>query len=127
MTGVTAREWVASFYLVVGIAIVAVLGFRLVTSLALLAIVLMTMVASRACSFPDYGYWKGMQLVASINPTGETLIGQVFVFPGLAVASVYSWFLGVTWIFGGREWPRNRRMSFLHGYQEIVTRLRPKS
>jgi hypothetical protein len=126
MIGVTPREWVAAFYLVVGIVIFATLGLRPVTALVILSIVLMTMIANRACSFADSAYWKGLLLIASINPSGETFVGQIFVLPALAVATVYSWILGITWVFGAREWPRKRWLAFLRGYREFAVRMSPK-
>jgi hypothetical protein len=127
MLGVTSREWVAAFYLIVGVALIAALGLQPVTALVILSITVITWVASRACRTEKYSYWTGMMLVASINPTGETLIGQIFVLPALALATVYSWLLGLTWILGGREWPRNRWFAFLRRYQRAVIRVRPKS
>jgi hypothetical protein len=126
MLGVTPREWVAAFYVIVAIAIVAILGLRPVAALVLVSMAAMTLIASRACSGPDFNYWNGLRLVASINPTGETLIGQIFVLPALAIASLYSWILGITWVLGGREWPRRRWLNFLRRYRELVIRMRPK-
>ena len=126
MIGVTAREWVAVFYVVLGIAIVATLGLRPLTVLVILSIVLMTLIASKACSVGNYGYWKGLQLIASLNPTGETFIGQIFVLPALAIASLYSWFLGITWVLGARQWPQKRWIGFLRRYREVVMRMQPK-
>ena len=125
--GVTSREWVAAFYLIVGIAAVAGLGFRPLTVLVILPIAALTWVASRACSNDSYSYWTGMRLVASINLTGESLIGQIFVLPALALATVFSWLLGLTWILGAREWPRKRWFAFLRSYRGAVIRVRPKS
>jgi hypothetical protein len=124
--GVTPREWVAAFYLIVGIAVVAALGFRPIAALIILAFAVMTWVASQACSTDKYSYWTGVRLVASINPTGETLLGQIFVLPALALATVFSWLLGITWILGGREWPRKRWFAFLRRYQAAAIRVRPK-
>jgi hypothetical protein len=124
--GVTPREWVGALYFVVGVAVIAIFGFRPLTVLISLAIVLMAMIASRACASGEYSYWKGLQVVASLNLTGETYIGQLFVLPALAIATVYSWMLGITWVFGAREWPRKRWFAFLRGYREIVVRMRPK-
>jgi hypothetical protein len=126
MLGVTPREWVAAFYVIVAIVIVAILGFHPLAALVIVSMATMTLVASRACSAPDYSYWKGMRLVASINPTGETLVGQIFVLPALAIASLYSWILGITWVLGGREWPQRRWLNFLRRYRELVIRMRPK-
>jgi hypothetical protein len=124
--GVTPREWVGAFYVVVGIALVATLGIHPVTALVFSLILLFTLFASRACSHADYSYWKGLQLVASINPTGETLVGQIFVLPALAVATLFSWVLAITWVLGGREWPRKRWFGFLRRYGELVIRKRYK-
>jgi hypothetical protein len=88
------------------------LRFSASAALIGLSIVLMAMIASTACSAGEVSYWKGMQLVASLNPTGETFFGQIFVLPALAVATLYSWFLALTWILGGREWPRKRWFAF---------------
>jgi hypothetical protein len=126
MLGVTPREWVAAFYVIVAIAIVAILGLRPIAALVIVSMAALTLVASRACSAPKYSYWQGLGLIASINPTGETLIGQVFVLPALAIASVYSWILGITWVLGGREWPQRRWVNFLRRYRELVIRMRPK-
>jgi hypothetical protein len=126
MVGVTPREWVAAYYLMVAIAIVAIVGLRPLAAAFIVSIAALTMAASRACSAPDYSYWKGMRLIASINLTGETFIGQIFVLPALAIASVYSWILGITWILGGREWPQRRWLDFQRRYRELVIRTRPK-
>ena len=126
MLGVTPREWVAAFYLIVGIVLVAILGLRPLTALVILSIAVMTLLASRACSTGDYTYWTGMRLIASINPTGETLVGQIFVLPAIALASLYSWILGITWLLGARAWPQKRWLRFLRGYRELVIRTRPK-
>jgi hypothetical protein len=64
-------------------------------------------------------------LVASMNLTGETLVGQLFVLPALALATLYSWVLAVTWLLGAREWPQNRWLTFLRGYRDMVMRMRP--
>jgi glucan phosphoethanolaminetransferase (alkaline phosphatase superfamily) len=126
MIGVTPREWVAAFYVVVGIVVVALLGFRPLTGLVILAIAAMTYLASRACVTGNYTYWRSLMLVASINLTGETLVGQLFVLPALALATLYSWVLAVTWLLGAREWPQNRWLTFLRGYRDLVMRMRPK-
>jgi hypothetical protein len=126
MVGVTSREWVAAFYVIVAIAIVAIVGLRPLAAAVIVSMAAMTLAASRACSAPNYSYWRGMRLIASINPTGETLIGQIFVLPALAIASVYSWILGITWILGGREWPQKRWLNFLRRYRELVIRMRPR-
>jgi hypothetical protein len=126
MIGVTPREWVAAFYVIMVIAIVAALGLRTVTVIVIASIGLITYVASRACITGNYSYWRSLMLVASINLTGETLIGQVFVLPALALASIYSWLLALTWIFGAREWPRKRWLAFLIRYRRMVIRVRPK-
>jgi hypothetical protein len=126
MLGVTPREWVAAFYLIVAIAIVATLGLRPLAALVLVSMAAMTLVARRACSLPDYNYWKGLKLIASINPTGESLLGQILVLPALAIASSYSWILGIAWLLGGREWPQRRWLAFLRRYQVVVVRTRLK-
>jgi len=125
MIGVTPREWVAAFYFVVGIAIVATIGLRPLAALMILSFLLMTLLANRACSFGEYGYWRGLRLAASINPTGESFVGQLFVLPALAIATLYSWVLGIAWVFGAREWPQKRRIGFLTGYRKLVVRIRP--
>ena len=126
MLGVTPREWVVAYYVVVAIAVVAILGLRPLAALVIVSIAGMTLVASRACSAPDYSYWKGLRLIASINPTGETLIGQIFVLPALAIASLYSWILGIMWVLGAIEWPQRRWLNLLRRYRELVIRIRPK-
>jgi len=67
MIGVTPREWVGAFYFVVGVAVVAIFGFRLFTALISLSIILMVMIANKACASDEFSYWKGMQVVASLN------------------------------------------------------------
>jgi hypothetical protein len=126
MIGVTSREWVAAFYVILVIAIVAALGLRTVTVIVIASIGLLTYVASKACITGNYSYWRSLMLVASINLTGETLIGQIFVLPALAVASIFSWLLAITWILGARAWPRKRWLAFLTRYREIVLRVRLK-
>jgi hypothetical protein len=126
MIGVTPRDWVAAFYLVAGIVVVATLGLRPLTALVILSIVLMTVIANRACSSTNREYWRGLKIIASINPSGETFVGQIFVLPALLVGSIYSWFLGITWVFGAREWPRKRWFAFLRGYREFAVRMSPK-
>jgi hypothetical protein len=126
MIGVTSREWVAAFYVILVIAIVAALGLRTVTVIVIASIGLLTYVASKACTAGNYSYWRSLMLVASLNPTGETFIGQLFVLPALVVASVYSWLLAITWILGARAWPRKRWLAFLTRYRKIVMRVRPK-
>lgn len=126
MLGVTPREWVGAFYLILAIAIVAIVGLHPLAAAIIVSMAALTLVASRACSAPNYSYWKGLSLVASINPTGETLVGQIFVLPALAIASVYSWILGITWMLGGREWPQRRWLNFLRRYRGLVIRMRPK-
>jgi hypothetical protein len=123
----TSREWVAAFYLILGIVVVSTLGVHPLTALVILLIVLLTMLANRACSVPRFSYWKGLRLVASINPTGETFLGQVFVLPALTIAGIYSWILGVAWLLGGRTWPQKRWIALLRGYQAVVLRVRPKA
>jgi hypothetical protein len=126
MIGVTSREWVAAFYVILAIAIVAALGPRPTTALVMASIAFLTYVASKACITGNYSYWRSLMLVASINLTGETLIGQIFVLPALAVASIFSWLLAITWILGAREWPRKRWLAFLTRYREMVMRVRLK-
>jgi hypothetical protein len=119
---VTSREWVAAFYAILGIALVAIFGFHAITILIALVFVVLTMLAYRACSSGQFTYWKGLRLVASINPTGETLLGQFFVLPALAIASLLSWALGILWLLGAREWPRSRWIAFLRGYEAVLLR-----
>jgi hypothetical protein len=123
---VTSREWVAAFYVILAIAIVWILGVQLVAALVILSIVVLTLLASRACSVGEYSYWTGMRVIASINPTGETFLGQVFVLPALLIASIYSWVLGVAWLFGARTWPQKRWVSFLRRCRALALRVRPK-
>jgi hypothetical protein len=124
---VTSREWVAAFYAILAIAVVGMLGIHLVTALVILLIVVLTLLASRACSVGEYSYWTGLRAVASINPTGETFLGQVFVLPALVLASIYSWVLGIAWLFGARAWPQKRWVSFLRGCRAVALRVRPKA
>jgi hypothetical protein len=126
MIGVSPREWVGAFYFVVGVVILAIFGLRPLTALLILSIVLMTMIAGRACSLAEFSYWEGLRVIASINLTGETFIMQIFVLPALALATLYSWVLGITWVFGAREWPRKRWFAFLRGYRDVVLRAKPK-
>jgi hypothetical protein len=117
---------VAAFYLIAVIAIVAIFGFRPLAALLIVLVLAFTLAANRACSTTDYSYWMSLRLIASINPTGETLIGQIFVLPALLIASLFSWILGIAWILGAREWPRKRWFAFLRGYGEVFIRSRPK-
>jgi hypothetical protein len=121
--GVTSREWVIAFWILIGVVLVAALGFSTKAALAILIIVVLTMLASRACAHPKLSYLNSLRVVASINPTGETLIGQIFVLPALVVATGFSWFLGLTWLLGGREWPRKRWLAFLRRYQSLARRV----
>ena len=121
--GVTSWSWVVAFWILIGIAIVATLGLTAKAALVVLIVIVLTMLASRACSHPKLTYFNGLRVVASINPTGETFIGQIFVLPALAVASVFSWLLGLVWLLGGREWPRERWLGFLRRYQGVARRL----
>jgi len=121
--GVSSREWVVAFWIILAIVVVAILGLTARAVLAILVLIALTMLAARACSHPKLTYFNGLRVVASINPTGETLVGQVFVLPCLAVATVFSWFLGLTWLLGAREWPRNRWLAFLRRYQGLARRL----
>jgi hypothetical protein len=122
---VTSREWVVAFYVILAIAILAILGVQVMTGLVILSIVVLTLLASRACAVGDYSYWTGLRVVASINPTGETFLGQVFVLPALAIASVFSWVLGIAWLLGARAWPQRRWVSFLRGFRAVAIRVRP--
>lgn len=126
MIGVTPREWVGAFYVVVVIVVVASHGLNPLTPVVLLSMAILTYAASRACVLSNYTYWKALMLVASINLIGETLIGQIFVLPALAVATLYSWVLAITWLLGARAWPQKPWLAFLRSYREMVMRLRPK-
>jgi hypothetical protein len=114
---------VVAFWILIGIAIAAILGLTAKAALAILIVIVLTLLASRACSHPKLTYFDGLRVVSSINPTGETHIGQIFVLPALAVATVFSWLLGLIWLLGGREWPRQRWLAFLRRYQGIAGRL----
>jgi hypothetical protein len=83
----------------------------------------LTALANRACKHPKLSYFNGLRVVASINPTGEAFFGMVFVWPALIIATALSWFLGLTWLLGGREWPLNRWLEFLRRYQGLARRL----
>ena len=120
---VTSREWVVAFYVILAIAIVAVFGFTPVAALIALALTLLTLLANRACSAPKLTYFVSLRLVASVNPTGETFVGQVFVLPALGFATLLSWLLGLTWLLGAREWPRDRWLRFLRRYRAVAQRL----
>jgi hypothetical protein len=123
---VTSREWVAAFYAMLAIAIVLALGFHPLTLLVALLIVVLTMLANRACSVSRLSYWRGLRLVASVNPTGETFFGQFIVLPALAIATLYSWGLGLAWLLGARQWPQGRWIAFLRSYQAVVLRRQPR-
>jgi hypothetical protein len=114
---------VVAFWIILGIAVVAIVGLTARAVLAILVGIVLTMLAARACSHPKLTYFNGLRVVASINPTGETLVGQAFVLPCLAVATVFSWFLGLTWLLGARDWPRKRWLAFLRTYQRFARRL----
>ena len=120
----TSREWVAAFYVILGISIFLIVGLRPLAILVAVLIVVLTMMAGRACSTGKFSYLRGLRVVASINPTGETFFGQFFVLPALAIASVYSWLLGLSWLLGAREWPQSRWIAFLNAYQAAF--LRPR-
>jgi hypothetical protein len=122
---VTSREWVAAFYVILGILIILIVGIRPLALLLALLVVVLTLLASRACSIGKFSYWRGLRVVASINPTGETYFGQFFVLPALGVASVFSWSLGLVWLLGAREWPQRRWFAFLKAYQSVFLR-RPR-
>ncbi len=121
--GVTSREWVLAFWAIVAIVVVAILGISGRAGLVIVIGIVLSLLASRACAHPKLTYFNGLRVVASINPTGETLLGQVFVLPALAVATLFSWFLGLTWLLGGREWPRKRWLGFLRRYQGFARRV----
>jgi hypothetical protein len=116
----TSREWVAAFWLIVGIAVVAILGLTAEAALTIGAMAALTLLANRACAHPELTYFNGLRVVASISPTGETFIGQFFVLPALAGATVFSWLLGLTWLLGAREWPQRRWLGFLRRYQTFA-------
>lgn len=117
MLGFRPRELVVVFWILIGIAIFALLGLTARAGLVVLVVAGLTMLASRACAHPKLSYFAGLQVVASINPTGEFVMGQIFFWPALVVATVFSWFLGLMWLFGGREWPRQQWLGFLRRYQ----------
>jgi hypothetical protein len=75
-------------------AILASLGLTATAALTLLVVVVMTLLASRACAHPKLTYFGGLTMVASINPTGEFVLSQIVVWPALIVATVFS-FLGL--------------------------------
>lgn len=124
LVSATSREWVAAYFAIVVIALVAVLGFGPITALVIALLAVMTLVASRACATDRFSYWTGLRVVATINPTGETFFGQAFVLPALAVATAYSWLLALAWLLGGREAPREAWLSFLRGYRNTFDRSR---
>ncbi len=97
-----------AFWILIAIAILAILGLTAKAALALSIIVILTMLASRGCAHPKLTYFSGLQVVASINPTGEFILSHIVVWPALIAATVFSWFLGLIWLLGGREWPRAR-------------------
>ena len=113
----TSREWVVAFWLIIGIGVVAIFGLTALAALTIGVLVVLTLVASRACAHPKLTYFNGLRVVASISPTGDTFFGQFFVLPALAGATVFSWMLGLTWLLGAREWPQKRWLGFLRRYQ----------
>ena len=119
----TSREWVIAFWLIVGIGVVAIFGLTPPAALTIAVLVVLTLVASRACAHPKLTYFNGLRVVASINPTGETFFGQLFVLPALAGATIYSWLLGFTWLLGAREWPIKHWLGFLRRYQGFARRV----
>lgn len=123
MIGYRPRELVVAFWILIGIAILAILGLTEKAALTVLVVVVLTMLASRACTHPKLTYFGGLQVIAAINPTGEFLVSQIFVWPALIVATAFSWFLGLTWLLGGREWPRARWLGFLGRYQSLAKRV----
>ena len=86
--GVSSREWVVAFWIILGIVVVAILGLTARAVLAILVLIALTMLAARACSHPKLTYFNGLRVVASINPSGETFVGQLFVLPALAILLV---------------------------------------
>lgn len=123
MLGFRPRELVIVFWILIGIAILAILGLTPKAALALLVVVSLTMLASRACAHPKLSYFAGLQVVASINPTGEFVLGQIFFWPALIAATAFSWFLGLVWLLGGRQWPLNQWLGFLRRYQGFAKRV----
>jgi len=121
--GYRPREVVIAYWILIGIVIFAIFGPTARAALTVLVIVLLTMLASRACAHPKLSYFGGLQVVASINPTGEFVLSQIVVWPSLIVATVFSWLLGLVWLIGGREWPRNRWLGFLRRYQSFAKRV----
>lgn len=123
MIGYRPREVVIVFWILIGVATLAILGLTAKAALTVLVIVFLTMLVSRACAHPKLTYFRGLQVVASINPTGDFIVSQIFVWPALIVATAFSWFLGLTWLLGGREWPLNRWLAFLRRYQSLAKRV----
>jgi hypothetical protein len=121
--GCRPREVVIAFWILIAIVILAILGFTARAALVVSVVVVLTMLASRACAHPKLTYFGGLQVVASINPTGEFIVSQIFVWPALVVATAFSWFLGLIWLLGGREWPRARWLGFLRRYQSLAKRV----
>lgn len=123
MIGYRPREVVLAFWILVVIVILAIFGLTPRAGLAVAFFVLLTMLASRACAHPKLTYFAGLQVVAAINPTGEFILSQIVVWPSLIVATAFSWFLGLVWLLGGREWPRARWLAFLRRYQGFARRV----
>jgi hypothetical protein len=123
LMAVRSQDWVVVFYIVLGVALIAALGIHPVTALVILSIICLTLIASRTCIASNYTYWQSLSLVAAINPTGETTIGQVFALPAVAVASVYSWALGIVGILGAQTWSQRRWVAFLRAYRKFVFRV----
>ncbi len=121
--GYRPREVVIAYWILIGIVIIAIFGFTTKAAVIVLVVVLLTMLASRACAHPKLSYFGGLQVVASINPTGEFILSQLVVWPSLIVATLFSWFLGLIWLLGGREWPRDRWLAFLRRYQVFAKRV----
>jgi hypothetical protein len=86
----------------------------------------LTLLAGKTCATQQFSYWRGLRVVASVNPTGETLLGQFLVLPALALASVYSWILGLSGAIGARTWARKRWFDFLKAYQKMATKVSVK-
>ena len=123
LVGYRPRDVVVAYWIVVGVAILAILGFTVKALVAAAAVLVLTLLASRACEHPKLTYFGGLEVVASINPTGEFIVSQVIVWPALIVATLFSWFLGLAWLVGGREWPRNRWLGFLRRCQAFARRV----
>ena len=122
--GVRPAEWVIAFYIVVCTAMVMWLGFHPLTAGVLLAMAGLTYIATLTCSGPELSYWRGLRVVASVNFTGETVLGSFIVIPMLVMGTVFSWALGLVGIAGARAWARRRWLGFVAGCYAVAARVR---